>query len=453
MIDGDPTRAAVARPGGGGVQDWDPVRRAPGCRAGVIKAAASYPLHPEERRCCARPRRRSARGRADHHPRRPARSALEIVDSCARRAPISRACSLGSPRPPGRADRDAPRVAESGCFLEFDLFGHESPTSANARDMPSDAQRLDVVGDLVARGLTPASSISQDICTKHRLVRYGGHGYRHVAERVALRLRERGFTADEVDAILVENPARALSFAPPERPRHHGPAEQRGHRRDGPDRPGAHRRAADRAGAARVDPRRAAAAGGAPAVPRSRPAVRRQRDTGADRAARAPDRGPRRAAPARRGVGDAALGGGAGGAVHHAGGSRVVDGAAGGAAALRRGRRRDQRRVRRDGARGGRARPGVLPPQRLPLPRDLLPPGRPAAPALDDVAAVRAVGPLHVPVARGGQPHRRVPRARADVPRRVLGPGRRGRAAVGARGARVDDDLRRTRVAQDPGPA
>jgi predicted metal-dependent phosphotriesterase family hydrolase len=97
----------------------------------------------------------------------------------------------------------------------FGHFGQESSYFANApRDMPSDVQRLDVLEHVRGLGLVDRILISHDICTKHRLICYGGHGYSYIPERVARRLRERGFGADEVDAILVANPARTLSFTP-----------------------------------------------------------------------------------------------------------------------------------------------------------------------------------------------------------------------------------------------
>ena len=72
--------------------------------------------------------------------------------------------------------------------------------------MPSDAQRLDVVGGLVARGLTGQLLVSHDICTRHRLVRYGGHGYGHIVAHVAMRMRERGWAESDIDTLLVDEP-------------------------------------------------------------------------------------------------------------------------------------------------------------------------------------------------------------------------------------------------------
>jgi phosphotriesterase-related protein len=108
------------------------------------------------------------------------------------------------------------KIADSGCYLGFDLFGHESSYYPLAkRDMPSDAQRLDTVTRLKELGYVTRILISQDICTKHRLIRYGGHGYGHILTNIVPRMRERGFSQDEIDIVLVRNPARVLAFAEP----------------------------------------------------------------------------------------------------------------------------------------------------------------------------------------------------------------------------------------------
>ena len=57
--------------------------------------------------------------------------------------------------------------------------------------------------------------MAHDICNKHRLTKYGGHGYAHILENVMPIMRRKGFLAGEIDQILVGNPARALTFASP----------------------------------------------------------------------------------------------------------------------------------------------------------------------------------------------------------------------------------------------
>ena len=200
----------------GGDQDWDPVPVRTGVRAGIVKVAASYPLHPEERKVLrgAVAAQRATGAGITIHVGRHEESALELIDALRDAGADLTHCSLDHLDLRVECTETLLRIAESGCMLEFDLFGHESSYyPLTRRDMPSDAQRLDVVGALVQRGLTRQLLVSQDICTRHRLVRYGGHGYKHIVEHIAMRMRERGWADADIDAILVDNPARLLTFA------------------------------------------------------------------------------------------------------------------------------------------------------------------------------------------------------------------------------------------------
>ena len=104
-------------------------------------------------------------------------------------------------------------LAASGCYLEWDLFGNEGSYYPLAEiDMPSDAQRLDFIRRITDAGYADRVVIGHDICTKHRLVRYGGHGYGHILENIVPKMRRKGFSEDVITAITVDNPARVLAF-------------------------------------------------------------------------------------------------------------------------------------------------------------------------------------------------------------------------------------------------
>ena len=55
--------------------------------------------------------------------------------------------------------------------------------------------------------------ISQDNFVKIQMTRFGGKGYAHVLENIVPRMRQRGWTEEQVKAVLVDNPARALAFS------------------------------------------------------------------------------------------------------------------------------------------------------------------------------------------------------------------------------------------------
>lgn len=107
-------------------------------------------------------------------------------------------------------------LASSGCYLAFDLFGRESSYhSASPIDMPNDATRIDALMQLIADGYRDQLLVSQDVCYKSGLLKYGGPGYGHILEHVVPMMRRKGMTDDDIDALLVTNPARALTLAQP----------------------------------------------------------------------------------------------------------------------------------------------------------------------------------------------------------------------------------------------
>lgn len=106
------------------------------------------------------------------------------------------------------------RLADTGCGIEFDLFGQETsyyPWNPKI-DMPNDAVRLRLIRALIDRGHLDQVVISHDICYLTRLRAHGGHGYGHIFENVVPLMRERAFSEDEIDAIMVRNPRRFLTF-------------------------------------------------------------------------------------------------------------------------------------------------------------------------------------------------------------------------------------------------
>lgn len=105
------------------------------------------------------------------------------------------------------------RLADSGVVVEFDLFGQEQSFYALSDiDMPNDAVRLRLIRALIARGHLERVVISHDICYRTRLTRWGGHGYGHIFDNVVPLMRARGFSEAEVEAIVVGNPRRLLTF-------------------------------------------------------------------------------------------------------------------------------------------------------------------------------------------------------------------------------------------------
>ena len=190
-------------------------------RSGVIgEVGCSWPLMPNERKAL----RASARAQRITgapiliHPGRDETAPLEIIE-------VLREAGADLERTiVGHLDRTVflhetlAKIAESGCYLEWDLFGTEqSYYGANpAIDMPGDGKRMDDIAWIAAQGYGDKILVAHDICTKSRLERYGGHGYAYITGHIVPRMRTRGFSEDLINNILVNNPAAVLTFVAPE---------------------------------------------------------------------------------------------------------------------------------------------------------------------------------------------------------------------------------------------
>ena len=188
-----------------------------GVKAGIIgEIGCSWPLTPNERKVLAAAAAAQQETGAPIliHPGRNQAAPGGILEVLAEAgADLSRTIM-------GHLDRTVAdfgvllEVARSGCYLEYDLFGNESSYyPLSDFDMPSDAQRIDAVKRLVSEGYGDRIVIAHDICTKHRLVRYGGHGYAHILKNIVPRMRQRGLSDQDVHSMVVANPARILAFA------------------------------------------------------------------------------------------------------------------------------------------------------------------------------------------------------------------------------------------------
>jgi phosphotriesterase-related protein len=110
-------------------------------------------------------------------------------------------------------DSELLKLADTGCVIEFDLFGQEQSYYRHADiDMPNDAGRFRSIRSLIDHGHLERVVISHDICHRTRLTSFGGHGYGHIYENVVPLMRSRGFSESEIDTILIGNPRRLLTF-------------------------------------------------------------------------------------------------------------------------------------------------------------------------------------------------------------------------------------------------
>ena len=68
---------------------------------------------------------------------------------------------------------------------------------------------------LVQAGYGNQVLLSQDVCTKLQLKKYGGRGYSYVMEFFLPELKRLGLTDEQIHRLMVENPRRILAFIAP----------------------------------------------------------------------------------------------------------------------------------------------------------------------------------------------------------------------------------------------
>ena len=72
----------------------------------------------------------------------------------------------------------------------------------------------DTVVALVGMGYADQLLLSQDVCTKTQLKAYGGNGYDYVLREVVPYLKGMGVADEDINKLLIANPARLFSIAP-----------------------------------------------------------------------------------------------------------------------------------------------------------------------------------------------------------------------------------------------
>ena len=187
-------------------------------RAGIIgEIGMSSPTHPDEEkvlRAAARAQRHTGAALLVHPGRALSAPAEHLTTIAAAGGDLERVVMSHIDRT--LFDLDAMlALADTGCVLEFDLFGTESsyyPPNPEV-DLPNDGQRVRYIGELIARGYGDQIVISEDVCRKTQLKPYGGEGYDHILRRVLPLMRARGFRDRDIEHITVATPARLLDCA------------------------------------------------------------------------------------------------------------------------------------------------------------------------------------------------------------------------------------------------
>ena len=54
--------------------------------------------------------------------------------------------------------------------------------------------------------------LAHDICTKHRLKKYGGHGFDHLLKRIVPWMKLRGIDSEIIEKMMIDNPTNMLTI-------------------------------------------------------------------------------------------------------------------------------------------------------------------------------------------------------------------------------------------------
>ena len=106
------------------------------------------------------------------------------------------------------------RLLERGVYIQFDTLGRMGSRLGGVKD----GDVAQGIVELVKLGYEDRILLSQDVCHKIEIKRYGGTGFSYILEFVLPELKRRGVTERQVYKMMVENPARVLTFAKPAPP-------------------------------------------------------------------------------------------------------------------------------------------------------------------------------------------------------------------------------------------
>ncbi|MBM3948125.1 MAG: phosphotriesterase-related protein [SAR202 cluster bacterium] len=191
-----------------------------GIKCGIIGELGNfYPLTANERKVL----RAAAHAQAETgapitiHTGRGDQASLDIIEALTKAGADPKHVAIGHLGPTMRDPKALLALAQTGCFLQYDHFGCFEDTSSRYLGSTdgniSDVQRLEMLEFLITNGHVDQVLVSHDVCGNTHLVRYGGKGYAHLLDNIVPRMRKRGWTKAQTDAVTIHNPARALTFA------------------------------------------------------------------------------------------------------------------------------------------------------------------------------------------------------------------------------------------------
>lgn len=101
-------------------------------------------------------------------------------------------------------------VVRAGATIGLDCFGSSFSIDSVTAMNPTDDQRIEELRQIFDAGHGNKVLISNDICMKMRLHKYGGWGYDHIQTNLYPYLYQVGFTDEELRILFEDNPRELL---------------------------------------------------------------------------------------------------------------------------------------------------------------------------------------------------------------------------------------------------
>jgi len=106
-------------------------------------------------------------------------------------------------------------ILRKGALVEFDDFGKEFYCDQRRSNyllgsFASDVERIKFLKKLCDRGYAKQLLISNDICLKGMLHRYGGWGYDHIIKNIVPMMEDFGISSGDIELMTVINPRNFL---------------------------------------------------------------------------------------------------------------------------------------------------------------------------------------------------------------------------------------------------
>lgn len=105
-----------------------------------------------------------------------------------------------------------------GVYIEFDNFGKEFYADRRHRSLlkgrfARDIERVQAIKTLIDEGFSRQILVSNDVCLKMGLHRYGGWGYDHMLTNIVPMMEDEGILREQIETLMRDNPADFLNSA------------------------------------------------------------------------------------------------------------------------------------------------------------------------------------------------------------------------------------------------